>query len=125
MSKHVPSLKGLVATSCKKLESMLARFKEDGLETIEVEGGDRAPGDQRACRSRIQDALGAIEECVSRIDHLLERNASAYDQLDKPTKSATDEYEEYSTMAADVLSQALDYTVILQGRLRAFTSNTE
>ncbi|VDP15334.1 unnamed protein product [Heligmosomoides polygyrus] len=73
MSKHVSSLKGLVATSCKKLESMLARFEEDGLETIEVEGGDIAPEDQRACRSRMQEALGAIQECTPRIDHLLER----------------------------------------------------
>ncbi|VDO19405.1 unnamed protein product [Heligmosomoides polygyrus] len=108
---HVSSFKSLVATGCKKLEKeMLARYKQDGLETAKEEEGHGGPVDQRACRCRIQEALGAVEECTSRIYHLLQRYARAYDQLDKPTKSATDEYEEYRTMAADVLSQALDYT---------------
>ncbi|VDO18507.1 unnamed protein product [Heligmosomoides polygyrus] len=89
-------LKALVATSCKKLETILARYKEDRLETMKVEEEDGSSEDQRL------------------ITFWIGMRASD-DQLERPTKSATDEYEEYFTKAANILSEAMDYTIIMQG----------
>lgn len=121
MSARLTSHKRLLTQHCNKLDTVLARFKGDQLETLTVSDEERAPGYERDCIKKLQEALGVIESCTSRIEQLWQGYADALDTIDNVSKSELEDFDSYVTRAEGALSAALDYTVILQGRVRAFT----
>ncbi|KAK6034457.1 hypothetical protein COOONC_28037 [Cooperia oncophora] len=122
MTKKLSSHKRLLTSYCKKLETALSRFKGEKLETLKVLDEDRTPGYEKECRKRLQEGLGVIEACTSKIEQLWKEYGDAFDRIEDLPKSESDDYEVYSALAEEALSSALDYTVILEGRLRAFKS---
>ncbi|KAK6033257.1 hypothetical protein OSTOST_00523, partial [Ostertagia ostertagi] len=123
MTTQLSSYKCRITGLCYKLDTVLSRFEEEKLETLKVSDSDRTPGYERECQKKIHEGLGAIEACTSKIEQTWQEYGNALSQLNSPPKSESDDYETYSNRADGVLSAALDYTVILEARLRAFKAN--
>ncbi|VDL79216.1 unnamed protein product, partial [Nippostrongylus brasiliensis] len=118
MSKQLASHKRLITIYCNKLEKVVASFKEDKLDALKTSESDRTPGFEKECRKKLQEGLGALEECSSRIEQAWQKYAEAYDQQDEQTETEKEDYNAYSEKAEKALSTAFDYTVNLQGKLK-------
>ncbi|KAK6730278.1 hypothetical protein RB195_007005 [Necator americanus] len=100
---------------------VLSRFKGEKLETLKAPDDESPPTYAKECRRRLREGIGAIETCTARIEQLLQDYASTLDNMDTPQKESAD-FEENSLKAEDVLFSAFDYTVLLQARVKAFSS---
>ncbi|VDL78156.1 unnamed protein product, partial [Nippostrongylus brasiliensis] len=110
MSKQLASHKRLITIYCNKLEKVVASFKEDKLDALKTSESDRTPGFEKECRKKLQEGLGALEECSSRIEQAWQKYAEAYDQQDEQTETEKEDYNAYSEKAEKALSTAFDYT---------------
>ncbi|VDL71412.1 unnamed protein product [Nippostrongylus brasiliensis] len=121
MASQLSSHKRLLTQHCNKLESILSRFKGEHLEEIRVED-DSTPGYERESRWKLQEGLGAIEACAAKIEKLWNDYARTIDEMDEIPSSEKGDFQLYSKKAEQAISSALDYTVILEGRSKAFAS---
>ncbi|WKY07071.1 hypothetical protein Q1695_006903 [Nippostrongylus brasiliensis] len=110
MSKQLASHERLITIYRNKLEKVVASFKEDKLDALKTSESDRTPGFEKECRKKLQEGLGALEECSSRIEQAWQKYAEAYDQHDEPTETEKEDYNTYTERAEKALSTALDYT---------------
>ncbi|WKY07072.1 hypothetical protein Q1695_006903 [Nippostrongylus brasiliensis] len=124
MSKQLASHERLITIYRNKLEKVVASFKEDKLDALKTSESDRTPGFEKECRKKLQEGLGALEECSSRIEQAWQKYAEAYDQHDEPTETEKEDYNTYTERAEKALSTALDYTVSLQGKLKTLPSRS-
>ncbi|KAK6018279.1 hypothetical protein OSTOST_16146, partial [Ostertagia ostertagi] len=120
MATQLSSHKRRLTNHCNKLETAISRFKSEKLESWPED--IRTPGYEKEYGKRIKEALGAIEACSSKVEQLWEEYACALDRIENVPKVETDDYDAYANKAEGTLNLALDYTVILRGRLRACTT---
>ncbi|WKY11816.1 hypothetical protein Q1695_003413 [Nippostrongylus brasiliensis] len=108
MSKQLASHKRLITIYCNKLEKVVASFKEDKLDALKTSESDRTPGFEKECRKKLQEGLGALEECSSRIEQAWQKYAEAYDQQDEQTETEKEDYNAYSEKAEKALIRNSD-----------------
>nr|CDJ94813.1 Protein of unknown function DUF1759 and Protein of unknown function DUF1758 and Retrotransposon domain containing protein [Haemonchus contortus] len=124
MSYQLVTPKRLLTLHSNKLESAITRFKSERLETLSVAAAedDSRPTFIRESTVRLEEAIGAIEEANVKIRELLQNYAETLSAIPDPPEKETKDFEEYTTKAEGTLIAAFDYTILLQGRLRAFKS---
>ncbi|EYC45474.1 hypothetical protein Y032_0426g1248 [Ancylostoma ceylanicum] len=122
MSAQLSSHKRLLTQFTKKVETVLTRFIAENLESLTASDDDSSLAYNKDCRRRLEEAIGAIEACTSRITQLLKGYASLLDSLKNPSKKDYDDYDEYAAKVEEVLSSALDYLVLIEARSRSFLS---
>ncbi|EPB67370.1 hypothetical protein ANCCEY_13533 [Ancylostoma ceylanicum] len=116
MSAQLSSHKRLLTQFTKKVETVLTRFIAENLESLTASDDDSSLAYNKDCRRRLEEAIGAIEACTSRITQLLKGYASLLDSLKNPSKKDYDDYDEYAAKVEEVLSSALDYLVLIEAR---------
>ncbi|VDL79220.1 unnamed protein product [Nippostrongylus brasiliensis] len=125
MSKQLASHERLITIYRNKLEKVVASFKEDKLDALKTSESDRTPGFEKECRKKLQEGLGALEECSSRIEQAWQKYAEAYDQHDEPTETEKEDYNTYTERAEKALSTALDYTISHKSQEKSATESQE
>ncbi|KAK6765068.1 hypothetical protein RB195_025122 [Necator americanus] len=124
MSYKLVIPKRLLTYYSNKLETILTRFKEDGLESVNLSGteGDPLPSFIRDSLQRLEDGAGAIEAAISKTERQLQDYATELANLTEDEPKDNNEFEVYSTKAQESLTLAFDYMLQLQVRIQAFRS---
>ncbi|KAK6017272.1 hypothetical protein OSTOST_17206, partial [Ostertagia ostertagi] len=110
MAAQLSSHKRVLTRHCNKLETVLARFKDEQLEIAPNLEELREGGSEEDYRRRLHEALGALEACTSKIERLWQEYAYAVDNIGEIEKSEKDDFEVYSDKIEVVLGSTLDYT---------------
>ncbi|XGW27379.1 hypothetical protein V3C99_007743 [Haemonchus contortus] len=110
-----------------KLETLITRFKAEGLETVSLpdEEGELSYIAARGKLQRLEEGVGAIETTTSKIEEKLKDYAKAMDSLAEPSPKDVEDFERYSSRAEDAMNMAFDYTLQLQALIRAFDRRTQ
>ncbi|KAK6017401.1 Tas retrotransposon peptidase A16, partial [Ostertagia ostertagi] len=110
MAVQLISYKRQLTQTTNKLDTVVQRFKEEELESLRVTE-DLSPIDYQDAHRRLEEGIGAIRVCTSRIESLLGDYATTLDALQEPSKKEYDDYDEYAKKAEEGLAKAIDYVV--------------
>nr|CDJ88989.1 unnamed protein product [Haemonchus contortus] len=110
-----------------KLETLITRYKAEGLETVMLPDEEKEIS-HNAARGKLQrlgERVGTIETTTTKIEEKLKDYAEAIDSLAEPSPKDVEDFERYSSRGEDAMSMAFDYTLQLQARIRAFDRRTQ
>ncbi|KAK6028775.1 Prothymosin/parathymosin family protein [Ostertagia ostertagi] len=113
------SCKRMLTRNLNKIDTLITRFKNEQLENVKWEEEEISPCFATNSRRRLEEGLGALEAYISKIETLLHDYTSLMEETEAPSEKESKDFEDYSAKAELILGNAMDYTVLLQARLRA------
>ncbi|KAK6017017.1 hypothetical protein OSTOST_17496 [Ostertagia ostertagi] len=124
MSYKLATPKRRVTYYTGKLETLITRFKAEGLESVKFPeaDGELSHVSARSSLQRLEEGVGAIETTTSKIEEKLKDYAEEMDNLVEPSPKDIEDFEGYSSRAENAISMAFDYTLQLRARIQVFHS---
>lgn len=120
MAYQIRTQKRLLTVFTNKLEHILSKLKEEGLENVPLDSNNPQEVNNNALR--LEESISAIESIVLKVEHTLSDFASSVDKCETSNSKEQDEFETYYCRTETSLSEAIDFNILLQARLRALRS---
>uniref|UniRef100_A0A7I4Y5S6 DUF1758 domain-containing protein n=1 Tax=Haemonchus contortus TaxID=6289 RepID=A0A7I4Y5S6_HAECO len=104
---------------CNKLEQVLERYKEESLDSLQINTEDLSSKVNLSNFCRLEEAVGTTETLSSQVEKALSELLSLEEGGEE---AGSNDIEQYVTRAEDSLALALEYAALLQGRIQALKS---
>ncbi|XGW04220.1 hypothetical protein V3C99_015403, partial [Haemonchus contortus] len=119
MVVQITTAKRRLTRFCNKLEQVLERYKEESLDSLQINTEDLSSKVNLSNFCRLEEAVGTTETLSSQVEKALSELLSLEEGGEE---AGSNDIEQYATRAEDSLALALEYVALLQGRIQALKS---